>query len=52
VSLLLCAMTGIALGRIRMVRRGRDIYHVAGELLQEGQQVSTAVATCMVARKR
>lgn len=51
VSFLRPAMPGLLLGRSRLMRRGRDIYHVAGELLQDGKLVSTAVATCMLMRR-
>jgi uncharacterized protein (TIGR00369 family) len=32
----------------RVVRRGREIVNVSGELSQEGRLVATAVATCML----
>lgn len=52
VSFLRPAMPGPLLGRSKLVRRGRDVCHVAGELLQDGKVVATAVATCMVVRSR
>jgi acyl-coenzyme A thioesterase PaaI-like protein len=35
-------------GEARMLRRGRDICHVMGSLLQDGKVVATAVAVCKV----
>lgn len=52
VSFLRPARSGELLGQARIVRRGRDICHVQGELLQDGRQVASAVATCMVARSK
>jgi hypothetical protein len=31
-----------------MLRRGRDVCHVMGTLLQDGKEVATAVAVCKV----
>ena len=51
VSFLRAARAGPLAGRSRLVRRGRDVCHVSGELLQDGQVVATAVATCMAVRR-
>ena len=48
VSFLRPARPGPLLGRARLVRRGGTVCNVVGELLQDGRQVATAVATCMV----
>ena len=32
----------------RMLRRGRDVCHVQGTLLQDGKEVATAVAVCKI----
>ncbi|WP_245176032.1 MULTISPECIES: PaaI family thioesterase [unclassified Cupriavidus] len=47
-SFLRPARTGVLLGRARLERRGRNVCHVAAELLQDGRAVATATATCMV----
>ena len=39
-------------GRARLLRRGRDVCHVSGELLQDGQVVASAVAVCWIIRRR
>jgi uncharacterized protein (TIGR00369 family) len=52
VSFLRPALPGAIVGRSRLVRRGREVCHVAGELLQEGKLVATATATCMAVRGR
>jgi uncharacterized protein (TIGR00369 family) len=39
-------------GRARLMRRGRDVCHVSGELLQEGRVVATAVAVCSIIKLR
>lgn len=39
-------------GRARLLRRGRELCHVSGELLQDGQVVATAVAVCLIVRRR
>ncbi len=51
-SFLRPASSGDLHGRARLVRRGKDVCHVAGELLQAGRVVATASATCMVVRAR
>ena len=52
VSFLRAATAGTLTGRARLVRRGKDVCHVSGDLLQDGRTVATAVATCMVVRGR
>ena len=52
VSFLRGAAAGELKGRSWLVRRGRDVCHVGGELVQDGQVVATAVATCMVVGRR
>lgn len=39
-------------GRARLLRRGREVCHVGGELLQDGQVVASAVAVCSIVRVR
>ncbi|WP_240636138.1 PaaI family thioesterase [Caldimonas tepidiphila] len=51
-SFLRPAHAGGLRGCARIVRRGRDVCHVAGELVQDGRLVATATATCMVVRSR
>jgi uncharacterized protein (TIGR00369 family) len=46
------AHAGALQGRARLVRRGREVCHVAGELLQDGRLVATATAVCTVVRSR
>lgn len=45
------AQVGPLHARAQLVRRGRSVCHVHGELFQNGKQVATAVATCTVARQ-
>jgi uncharacterized protein (TIGR00369 family) len=52
VSFLRPASAGPLQGRARLVRRGRDVCHVSGELLQEGKLIATANATCMVTTQK
>jgi uncharacterized protein (TIGR00369 family) len=47
-SFLRPARAGALQGRARLVRRGREICHVVGELLQDDHVVATATAVCMV----
>mgnify|MGYP002778169380 CR=1 FL=1 len=47
-SFLRPALPGTIRGRARLVRRGRGVCHVEGELTQNGKPVATATATCMV----
>jgi uncharacterized protein (TIGR00369 family) len=51
-SFLRPARPGPLEGRSRVLRRGREVLHVQGELWQDGRQVATAAATCLVARAR
>jgi uncharacterized protein (TIGR00369 family) len=51
VSFLRPAQAGRLEGRAQLVRRGRDVCNVSGELWQGGKLVASAVATCMVARQ-
>jgi uncharacterized protein (TIGR00369 family) len=51
VSFLRAAKAGPLCGRARLVRRGKDVCHVTGELLQDGKPVASATATCMVVRQ-
>ncbi|MGY2491748.1 PaaI family thioesterase [Cupriavidus sp. CP313] len=48
ISFLRPARAGDLLGRARLERRGRNVCHVAAELLQDGRAVATATATCML----
>lgn len=48
VSFLRPAQVGTLQGEARMLRRGRDVCHVLGTLLQDGKEVATAVAVCKV----
>jgi uncharacterized protein (TIGR00369 family) len=51
VSFLRPATAGALAGSARIVRRGRDVVHVQGDLLQGGRAVASATATCMVVRR-
>jgi uncharacterized protein (TIGR00369 family) len=51
-SFLKPARAGALQGRSRLVRRGRGVCHVVGELLQDDRVVATATAVCTVARSR
>ena len=48
VSFLRPAQAGTLQGEARMLRRGRDVCHVMGTLLQDGKEVATAVAVCKI----
>ena len=48
VSFLRPAQVGTLQGEARMLRRGRDVCHVMGTLLQDGKEVATAVAVCKI----
>ena len=48
VSFLRPAQVGDLQGQARMLRRGRDVCHVMGTLLQEGREVASAVAVCKI----
>ncbi|WP_280150755.1 PaaI family thioesterase [Piscinibacter sp. XHJ-5] len=51
VSFLRPAQAGALEGRAQLVRRGRDVCNVSGELWQGGKLVANATATCMVVRQ-
>ncbi|RPH45961.1 MAG: PaaI family thioesterase [Burkholderiales bacterium] len=51
-SFLRPAKVGPIRASARVVRRGREIVHVAGELSQDGRPVATATATCMLVAPR
>ena len=51
VSFLRPAAAGPMQGRSQLVRRGKEVCHVSGELRQGGKVVATAVATCVVVRR-
>ena len=48
VSFLRPAQVGTLHGQARMLRRGRDVCHVMGTLLQDGKEVATTVAVCKI----
>ena len=48
VSFLRPAHVGPLQGEARLLRRGRDVCHVVGTLLQDGKEVASAVAVCKV----
>lgn len=48
VSFLRPAQVGVLSGQARMLRRGREVCHVHGTLVQEGQEVAAAVAVCKI----
>ena len=48
VSFLRPAQVGPLQGQARILRRGREVCHVTGTLLQAGQEVATAVAVCKI----
>ena len=48
VSFLRPAQVGTLQGQAQMLRRGRDVCHVLGTLLQDGKEVATAVAVCKI----
>lgn len=48
VSFLRPAQIGTLQGEARLLRRGREVCHVMGTLLQDGKEVATAVAVCKV----
>ena len=48
VSFLRPAQVGPLQGHAQMLRRGRDVCHVVGTLVQDGKEVATAVAVCKV----
>jgi uncharacterized protein (TIGR00369 family) len=44
------AKVGTLSGKGRVLRRGRDVCFLAGELYQDGQRVAAATATALVRR--
>ncbi len=46
VSFLRPAKVGTLQGEAHMLRRGREVCHVMGTLLQDGKEVASAVAVC------
>jgi acyl-coenzyme A thioesterase PaaI-like protein len=48
VSFLRQAQVGMLQGKAHILRRGHDVCHVTGTLLQNGKEVSSAVAVCKV----
>lgn len=48
VSFLRPAMAGQLTGEARLLRRGREVCHVMGTLLQDGKEIATAVAVCKI----
>ena len=48
VSFLRPAQVGTLQGEARMLRRGRDVCHVMGTLMQDGKEVATALAVCKI----
>lgn len=44
------ARPGPLQGRARLQRRGREICHVEGQLLQDGEVVASATAVCKIVR--
>lgn len=49
-SFLRPAKVGALQGEAHIVRRGRDVCHVRAVLSQDGKEVATAQATCMLVR--
>jgi uncharacterized protein (TIGR00369 family) len=47
-SFLRPAKTGTLTGRAKLVRRGRGVCNVSGELRQDGRLVATATAVCTI----
>jgi len=50
ISFLKPAKPGKLRGLGRVVRKGKDVCHLAGELLQNGELVATATATALIRR--
>jgi len=48
VSFLRPAHVGTLQGHAHMLRRGREVCHVMGTLLQDGKEVASAVAVCKI----
>lgn len=49
-SFLRPARPGLIQAEARIVRRGRDVCHVQAVLSQDGKEVASAQATCLIAR--
>ena len=49
-SFLRPARPGPLQGEATLVRRGRDVCHVQATLTQDGKDVASAIATCLIAR--
>ena len=52
VTFLRPARIGLLHGTGRVVRRGREVCHLAGELRQDGEVVASALATALVRQAR
>ena len=52
VTFLRPARTGLLHGTGRVLRRGREVCHLAGELRQDGEVVASALATALVRQAR
>ena len=52
VTVLRPARIGLLHGTGRVVRRGREVCHLAGELRQDGEVVASALATALVRQVR
>jgi len=48
VSFLRPAQPGQITGNAQLLRRGRDVCHVTGTLIQHGKEIATAVAVCKI----
>jgi len=42
------AKVGVILGKGRVIKRGKDVCYLAGELFQEGELIASATATALV----
>lgn len=52
VSFLRPGQRGLIKGKSRLVRRGKDVFNVSGELWQGDKLLATASATCLIARPK
>ena len=48
VSFLRPAKAGALTGRAEFLRRGREVCHVSGLLIQDGKEIASAVAVCKI----
>jgi uncharacterized protein (TIGR00369 family) len=48
ISFLRPAQVGQITGSAQILRRGRDVCHVSGSLMQHGKEIATAVAVCKI----